>query len=203
MAFATSFASYRCSLHGGRKYYLSQKFNAKKVLYNPHSEERMWGIILFIKFCHNIRATSCWDPLGHKCCKDQSFNHCKSWRYSGVSTGHRCSLCFAKVLDAVGNNNETSLLRRTDWPSSWRAVIKLENTTAVPGKEQTCTWFGVCHAKFVLLKSEQEIAKNFTITLPRMQLWEIHVHKWISALSQPLQEIRIETLAPCTQMSYI
>ena len=79
-------------------------------------------------------------------------------------------VCFAKVLDAVGNNNETSLLRRTDWSSSWRAVIKLENTTAVPGKEQTCTWFGVCHAKFVLLKSEQEIAKNFTITLPRMQL---------------------------------
>ena len=108
--------------------------------------------------------------LAIKCCKDQSINHCKSWRYSSVSTGHRCSFCFAKVLDAVGNNNETSLLGRTDWPSSWRAVIKLDNTTAVPGKEQMCTWFGVCHAKFVLLKSEQEIVENFTITLPRMQL---------------------------------
>ena len=96
---------------------------------------------------------------------------------SALAEAVGCSFPFAKkVIEAVEKGEESSLLKRnmrcdtllgTDWPSKLKSyVIQPENSRAVPGKEQVSIRYGVRHAKFVLLKSKQEIAENLKKLYP-------------------------------------
>ena len=88
-----------------------------------------------------------------------------------------CSFRFAKsVITAVANGEEGSLLTRnvrcdallaTDWPTKLESyVLEPENSRAVPGNKQVSIRYGVRHAKYVLLKSRQEIAGHFIQLYP-------------------------------------
>ena len=83
-----------------------------------------------------------------------------------------CSWRFAKnVLKAIHGRTESNLLQRnmrcdsikaTDWPNMISDFVLLpENLRAVPGQEMVSICYGVKLPKYLLLKSEYDIALAF------------------------------------------
>ena len=192
LAFTTSLTSHRWRLHGGSKHCPSQKYNTKEVpCHNTLKKERN----KLSSSTSNFDATSeqCHVGIQLVICfaKTSQLFNANHWNTSALAQKIGCRFPFAKVLDAVENSRHfLDEKKHALWCSSWNwLVIQVrqawyppENSRAVPGKEQVSKEYEVCHTKFVLLMSKQEIAENFKKVYP--ELWEIHLNTWISSISQ-------------------
>lgn len=95
-----------------------------------------------------------------------------------LSQATSCSFRFAKkVLEGIDCGKETGILGRdvrcdsikaTDWPDKIYSHVleNPQNTRAVPGQDKVSVRYGVRREKYLLLKSRDQIAKDFKELYP-------------------------------------
>lgn len=98
-----------------------------------------------------------------------------------LSGAVNCCQKFAqKVIKEIGNGSEANLLQLrktrfdsihvTEWPSKIvQYVFRSENSRAVPGEETVSVRYGVRKQKHILLRSRNDIAKDFKKEYPECQ----------------------------------